>query len=152
MAVISPYASTGGVCTILLPPPNNMVFCTMAESKSNLNPCDQVRARSTNDMVDKQDALCLLSLFDTADARPRDGIITKAEAKQASESTGMTPGQSAALKRLENKMDEVGHVTGSKSTLVNIPIIIKGFPYPSYHNVTINTYGVSKDDLTKCVK
>lgn len=124
----------------------------MAESKSESHQCDQVRSRSTNERPDKQDALCLLSIFDATDVNPRDGNISKEEAKKASEAAGTTPGQSAALKRLESKMDEVGHVTGSKSTMVNIPIIIKGFPYPSYHNITANSYGVSKEDLTKRTK
>lgn len=121
----------------------------MAESRSDLNPCDKVRTRSTNEMVDKQDALCLLSIFDTADIRPRDGIITKEEARKASENPGTASGQSAALKRLENRMDEVGHVTGTKSTQINIPIIIRGFPYPNYHSIKVNTYGVSKEDFAK---
>lgn len=124
----------------------------MAESKSESHQCDQVRSRSTNERPDKQDALCLLSIFDATDVNPRDGNISKEEAKKASEAAGKTPGQSAALKRLESKMEEVGHVTGSKSTMVNIPIIIRGFPYPSYHNIAANTYGVSKDDLTKRAK
>lgn len=124
----------------------------MAESRSDLNPCDQVRTRSTNEMVDKQDALCLLSIFDAADIRPRDGIVTKVEAKNVAESPGAASGQSAALKRLENKMDEVGHVVGTKSTLVNVPIIIRGFPYPNYHNITVNSYGISKEDLAKFKK
>lgn len=124
----------------------------MAESISESHQCHQVRSRSTNERPDKQDSLCLLSIFDSTDVGPRDGIISKEEAKKASEAAGTTPGHSAALKRLENNMEEVGHVTGSKSTMINIPIIIKGFPYPSYHNITANTYGVSKEDLRKHAK
>jgi hypothetical protein len=107
--------------------------------------CENVRPISDHSPPNRADALCLLSILDGINSS-QDHVFSPAELVQASRSAGRAPGESAALARLGDNTDNVGHRLQPEST--SVPLIGPGGAL-IYIPMQLNLFGVDRADVRK---
>jgi hypothetical protein len=105
---------------------------------------------SRADNVSKQDALCLLKIYDDMKTvrMNKDEILGKAFAP------GTPAGEAAALRRLSNHIDRVGHVAGTHYERGSDSILIAGDAVMAIPGSTqlVKDYVVTTVELNKLIK
>lgn len=112
--------------------------------------CKGVRLDQNQATPDKQDALCLLSIFDWS--KPNK-VLTGKDLADAIKAPNTPQDQSAALRRVDAHISTVGHVTGRHLQEDEPDMVSIGdFMMPMARSHMEDDYSVSHEDLEKLTK